>query len=200
MRSTSTRTSKRPGSTMAERPLVAVPARFSASVSALRYRADVAATALLEAVYAAGGEPLVFHPVRAADVRARLAWADAVLLPGGGDLAAHWSGQSPHPAQYDVDEVQDAVDLAVARVALHDGLPMLAVCRGLQVVNVALGGDLRRDLDHRHLVHEIRSSHFAERLTVSCYHHQGLGRLGTGLRAVAWAADGTIEAATVDGA
>ncbi|MGN6721381.1 MAG: gamma-glutamyl-gamma-aminobutyrate hydrolase family protein, partial [Marmoricola sp.] len=84
-----------------KRPLIAVPARFSASASALRYAADVTARALVEAIYAAGGEPLVVHPVAPdADidvdaVAERLWFADGIVLPGGGDLAAHWSGQEP---------------------------------------------------------------------------------------------------------
>src|SRR5262245_22669530 len=108
---------------MAERPLIAIPARFSASASALRYRPDVAATALLDAVYAAGGEPVVVHPVDATEIKARFWWADGVLLPGGGDLAAHWSGQAAHATQYDVDEAQDAFDLALARIARQEGWP-----------------------------------------------------------------------------
>lgn len=201
---------------MSRRPLIVVPARFSASASALRYGADVASRALVEAVYAAGGEPLVVHPaapgaaVDVAEVAERLWFADGVLLPGGGDLAAHWSGQQPHPTQYDVDEVQDAFDLAVARHALAHGLPMLAVCRGNQVVNVALGGDLVQDLGervHRHVVQEIAVDPGAALAalvgtvpTISCYHHQGIGRLGDGLRAVAHAPDGVIEAVELDGA
>lgn len=194
----------------ARRPLIAVPARFSASASALRYAADVTARALLEAIYAAGGEPLVVHPVApnaTIDVEAvaqRLWFADGIVLPGGGDLAAHWSGQSPHESQYDVDEEQDAFDLAIARFALDRGVPLLAICRGNQVVNVARGGDLVQDLgeaDHRHLVHRIEVDAAATLAdltgpspTISCYHHQGLGALGDGLRPVALSGDGVIEA------
>jgi putative glutamine amidotransferase len=208
---------------MAERrrPLIVIPARFSASASALRYRAEVAAAKLVQAVYDAGGEPLVVHPEvpqGLADdgldalVRDRIWLADGVLLPGGGDLAARWAGQRVHVSQYDVDETQDAFDLALARVALRDAIPLLAICRGTQVVNVARGGDLVQDLaetlgaDHRHLVHEIeimadsplRAVVPGDRMTISCYHHQGLGRLGTSLRAAAYAGDGTIEAVTLD--
>lgn len=199
----------------ARRPLIALPARFSASASALRYAADVTARALAAAVYAAGGEPVMLHPV-APDGRVdpdavadRLWFADGVLLPGGGDLAAHWSGQQPHHTQYDVDEEQDAFDLALARAALASGLPVLAICRGNQVVNVALGGDLVQDLGdavHRHLVQEIAVSPDSvlagltgPRATISCFHHQSLGRLGTGLRAVAHSADGVIEAVEMTG-
>ncbi len=203
------------------RPLVLIPARFSASASALRYRAEVSAAKLVEAVYDAGGEPLVLHPEVPdgisdddldALVRDRIWMADGVLLPGGGDLAAHWAGQDSHETQYDVDEVQDAFDLSLARVAVEDRIPLLAICRGTQVVNVARGGDLVQDLaetvgsDHRHLVHQIdvleasplRQVLPGERMTISCYHHQGLGVLGDGLRASAYAEDGTIEAVALD--
>lgn len=201
------------------RPLIAIPARFSASASALRHRAVVTARKLAQAVFDAGGEPTMLLPdadpsISAeeldAQVRQRLWWADGVLLPGGGDLAGHWSGQAEHETLYDVDEVQDAFDLAVARVALADGLPLLAICRGNQVVNVVRGGDLVQDLtetlgrDHRHLVHELTvtgsplaSFISGETISISCYHHQGLGRLGAGLQPIAFAEDGTIEAVSL---
>ncbi|WP_408898517.1 gamma-glutamyl-gamma-aminobutyrate hydrolase family protein [Nocardioides sp. R1-1] len=201
---------------MTRRPLIAIPARFSASASALRYAADVTARALAHAVYAAGGEPLAVHPVApgaevdATEVAARLWYADGVLLPGGGDLAARWAGQRAHATEYDVDEEQDAFDLAVARHALGVGLPLLAICRGNQVVNVALGGDLVQDLGertHRHVVQEIAvapdsvlAGIVGTTPTISCYHHQGIGRPGRGLRAVAHAADGVVEAVELDGA
>lgn len=125
-------------------------------------------------------------------------------MTGGGDLAAHWSGQQPHETLYDVDEEQDTFDLALARHALATGLPLLAVCRGNQVVNVALGGDLIQDLGtrvHRHVVQPIEVEEGSRlagivgtRPVISCYHHQGIGRLGSGLRPVAHATDGVIEA------
>lgn len=209
--------------TMSRRPLVAIPARFSDSASALRYRAEVTARALAEAVYDAGGEPLVVHPhgpggvAHDDEVATRLSFATAVLLPGGGDLDPRWSTQEPVPGQYDVDVEQDAFDLAVARVALRSGRPLLAICRGMQVVNVALGGNLVQDMsaggvDHRHRKHEVTiaadsliSVAIADwvpagtGLPVSCYHHQCLGRLADGLRAVAWAADGVVEAIEMPG-
>lgn len=202
--------------------MVVVPARFSKSASALRFRAEVAAAQLVQAVYDAGGEPVVLHPdvpegASSAEldhlVRERVWMADGILLPGGGDLAAHWAGQEAHVSQYDVDEVQDAFDLALARVAVEDRIPLLAICRGTQVVNVARGGDLVQDLaetlgtDHRHLVHEIevapdsplRDVVPADRMTISCYHHQGLGWLGENLVASAHSEDGTVEAVALDG-
>ena len=141
--------------------------------------------------------------------RERLWFADGVLLPGGGDVAARWSGQRPHPTQYGVDEEQDAFDLAVARVALADRLPLLAICRGTQLVNVALGGDLVQDMDdtvghHRNRVHDLEVAEdsplgaiVGSRTTISCYHHQCIATLGAGLTAAAYSADGVIEAVTL---
>lgn len=196
------------------RPRIAIPARFSATASALRYGAEVTSRNLVEAVYAAGGEPLVMHPhapggdVDDAEVADRLALADAVLLPGGGDLSARWTGQGDHPSLYDVDEEQDAFDLAVARVALAAATPLLAVCRGLQVVNAARGGRVVQDMDeslgpmrhHRHHVHHVSvedrsllASVVGDKVEASCYHHQCLAELGEGMRVVASAEDGIIE-------
>ena len=198
------------------RPLIAVPARFSESASALRYRADVCARALVEAVYAAGGEPLMIHPsapsavVDVEGVGERLGFVDGVLLPGGGDLSPRWSDEPLHPEHYDVDEEQDAFDLAVARWALSSGVPLLAVCRGLQVVDVALGGRLHAHMDagstggtdHRHRVHTVcvdpgtplADAVGPDDLQISCYHHQSLDTLGAGLEVWARASDGTVEA------
>jgi putative glutamine amidotransferase len=197
------------------RPLILIPARFSPGATALRYAAEVTARSLVEAVFAAGGEPVVVHPyapdreIDIAAARERIWFADGVLLPGGGDVAARWSGQQPHPTQYGVDEEQDAFDLAVARVALNDHLPLLAICRGTQIINVALGGDLVQDMDdtvgnHRKRVHDLEvdeTSPLGEivgrRTAISCYHHQCIARLGAGLSPAAYSADGVIEAVTL---
>jgi putative glutamine amidotransferase len=197
------------------RPLVIIPARFSEDASALRYEAEVAAAKLLDAVWDAGGEPLVVHPTALREpevdtLRRRFWMADAVLLPGGGDLSPRWYGQQPHPTLYNVDETQDAFDLAMARWAIADQIPLLAICRGNQVVNVALGGTLVQDMTeqigrtHRQFVHDIeldddsplREVVTDDRITISCSHHQCIANLGERLVAAAHAADGTIEAVT----
>jgi putative glutamine amidotransferase len=211
------------------RPLIAIPARFSENASALRHRAEVGSRNLISAVYAAGGEPLLVHPsapggtVHDDEVAERISWADGVLLPGGGDLAAHWFGEEPHPSLYDVDDEQDVFDLAVARVTLAAGRPLLAICRGLQVVNVALGGTLIQDMDgvgagktpgsglghhhHRHRVHTVgveAGTRTAEvvggAIESSCYHHQCLGVLGEGMVVTARSEDGVIEGVEIPGA
>ncbi|MCZ0985120.1 gamma-glutamyl-gamma-aminobutyrate hydrolase family protein [Streptomyces diastatochromogenes] len=198
---------------MTPRPLIAVPARFSATTSALRYAAEVNARALIEAVWRAGGEPVSIHPAES-DVAARLTRFEGVLLPGGGDLAPHrYGAATTHDSVYDVDDLQDTFDLRVARHALDSGLPLLAVCRGLQVVNVALGGSLEQDMggpehEHRHLVHPVRirrgtlleGATGAEKADASCYHHQRVDRLGHGLTVTATAADGTVEGLELPGA
>lgn len=196
------------------RPIVLIPSRFSDTASALRYRAEVGARALIEAVFQAGGEPLLMHPHAPGgvadldDVRSRLTSADAVLVPGGGDLHSSWAGQEPHPSEYDVDIEQDAFDLAVARAALESELPLLAICRGTQAVNVVLGGDLTQDMaaDHRHRVHGVTvaaGSLLGEiagsTLRASCYHHQCIGKLAAGLTVTAGAQDGVIEAVELPG-
>ncbi|MFF3935306.1 gamma-glutamyl-gamma-aminobutyrate hydrolase family protein [Streptomyces phaeofaciens] len=200
--------------TTSPRPLIAIPARFSATTSALRFAAEVTARALVEAVWRAGGEPVTVHPADPAGAPARLARFDGLLLPGGGDLAPHRYGAAgTHTAVYDVDDLQDDFDLAAAHAALAAGLPLLAVCRGLQVVNVALGGTLEQDmggpdLDHRHRVHPVRiapgtplaAAVGQEKTDVSCYHHQRVDRVGTGLTVTATAADGTVEALGLPGA
>ncbi|MGV9356337.1 gamma-glutamyl-gamma-aminobutyrate hydrolase family protein [Streptomyces misionensis] len=199
---------------MTHRPLIAVPARFSATASALRHAAEVNARALVEAVWRAGGEPVTLHPhapggtADPAEVAVRLARFDGLLLPGGGDLAPHRYGAAhTHDTVYDVDDEQDAFDLELARQALATGLPLLAVCRGLQVVNTVLGGTLHQDMggpdrDHRHLRHPVALAPGSavaritgtDKAEASCYHHQRLDRLGEGLTVTARAADGTVEA------
>ncbi|MEU1407453.1 gamma-glutamyl-gamma-aminobutyrate hydrolase family protein [Streptomyces sp. NPDC005728] len=199
---------------MTRRPLIAVPARFSASAAALRYAAEVNARALAEAVYRAGGEPFTMHPhapgghADPAEVARRLERCDGLVLPGGGDLAPRRYGATEaHTSVYDVDDEQDAFDLALARHTLDTALPVLAICRGLQVVNTALGGTLRQtmggpDADHRPRMHPIAIEAGsllagvlgAEKARISCYHHQCLDRVGAGLSVVATADDGTVEA------
>ncbi|MBP2327682.1 putative glutamine amidotransferase [Kibdelosporangium banguiense] len=184
------------------RPLIAIPARFAASTSALRYAAEVNARALIESVWRAGGEPASIHP-DLTGLETRLSRFDGVLLPGGGDLAPNLYTDQAHDSVYDVDHDQDAFDLAVARRCLESGLPLLAICRGLHVVNVALGGTLDQDIPgHKHVVHPVSLAPDStatkltgtDKIAASCYHHQRVATLGQGLTPTAWATDGTIEA------
>ncbi len=171
------------------------------------------------AVAAAGGLPVLIPLLDDEEaVRALYARLDGVLLPGGGDVNPTRYGEAPRPdCQVEgVDDRLDADELAMARWALADGKPLLGICRGQQVLNVAAGGTLYQDLaaqragDLRHqhpearaaLVHALRvepGSQLAAALGsaetwVNSIHHQGVARLAPGLRAVAWAPDdGLVE-------
>ncbi|MFS8199608.1 gamma-glutamyl-gamma-aminobutyrate hydrolase family protein [Streptomyces sp. CWNU-52B] len=211
---------------MSPRPLIAIPARFSATSSVLRHPAEVTARALAEAVWRAGGEPGTVHPYAPggaadpAEVATRLARFDGLLLPGGGDVAPHRYGASPGTYRTAdgaggidaVDDEQDGFDLELARQALAHEVPLLAVCRGLQVVNTALGGTLHQDMSrpehaHRHVLHPVFlvPGSVVARVTgtdkteASCHHHQRVDRLGEGLRVTGRAGDGTVEAVELAG-
>ncbi|MEV0974677.1 gamma-glutamyl-gamma-aminobutyrate hydrolase family protein [Microtetraspora glauca] len=192
------------------RPLVAVIGRRATTVSGLRFTGTVAAEAMCEAVFSAGGEPLVLHgTVRhaPAELAGRLRRFDGVVLPGGGDLGPERYGQARGPETEQPDELQDDLDLAVVAAVIAQGIPTLAVCRGLQVLNVACGGTLTQHLDegaipHRDALHEVtavsgsrlRGVVGADVFPVSSYHHQAVDRLGRGLRVTARSADGCVEA------
>lgn len=195
------------------RPRIAVLGRFTESASALRSRGVVSSRALLDLVWAAGGDPVTMLPGSepdALDWASRLVGVGGVLLPGGGDVdPARYGGDVANKAVYGVDEVQDDADFSLACHCLTTAIPMLAVCRGLHVVNVVRGGSLIVDMPQHH-------RHTRQRLTIdpsgdvlglgpgaieiSCYHHQAVDRLGEGLTAVARADDGTVEAVVVDAA
>jgi putative glutamine amidotransferase len=188
---------------MTARPRIAVPGRFSESASALRYRAVVNAHALLEAVWAAGGDPVTLLPTpepTAEETADRLAAYDGVLLPGGADLDPALYGAAPDPGNDPPDAVQDAFDLAVLRYAVAQAVPLLTVCRGTQLLNVALGGTLEQAMadPHLHIVQKVTPLEPVlfgpDPIPVSCYHRQRIDVLADALEPFARAEDGTIEA------
>jgi putative glutamine amidotransferase len=177
----------------------------------LRYRGLVSSRALLEIVWAAGGDPVTLLPGSgpdALDWASRLRGFDGVLMAGGGDVdPARYGGDRDHEAVYDVDEVQDEADFTLAEYCLAHGVPTLAVCRGLHVMNVVRGGSLVIDMpeNHRHVVQRVplvdgavSLGIGADAVEISCYHHQAIERLGDGMSVVATAEDGTVEAVVVD--
>ena len=142
-----------------------------------------------------------------ADVADRLAAFDGVVLPGGADVDPGRYGADRDPRTRDTVAFQDEFDFAVTREVLETGMPALAICRGMQVLNVALGGTLVQHVEetttfHHNAVHPV-SVHIGSRLhaivgeetiEVSSYHHQALGRLGVDLIVTAVAGDGIVEA------
>jgi putative glutamine amidotransferase len=172
-------------------------------------------SAYVDAVRAAGGMPVLLTPgeERPAELLESL---EALVFSGGGDLDPAHFGGSDHPSCYFICEERDAFELELIRAALERETPVLAICRGSQVLNVALGGSLHSHLEevvgdailHResqtlHTYHPVKldpGSRLAELLgatelaEVASWHHQAVDRLGAGLRPVAWAPDGTVEA------
>ena len=168
--------------------------------------------AYVRAVERAGGRPLLVPPV-AGGVEETLDVLDAIIFSGGGDLDPETYGAEAHPETNQVSSERDNAELALLEAALTRDLPVFAVCRGSQVLNVARGGDLVQHLPeivghdrHRHehgamADHSVRveadsrlGSILGDRAPVKSSHHQGFGRIGEGLRESAWAEDGTIEA------
>ncbi|MET9905049.1 gamma-glutamyl-gamma-aminobutyrate hydrolase family protein [Streptomyces sp. NPDC006446] len=152
----------------------------------------------------------------AADLADRL---DGLLIPGGPDLDPALYGQDPHPATRAMSPDADRVELALARRALDARLPVLAICRGMQLLNVLHGGTLEQHLPDttgdeghrprtasftlgRHPLKLRPDSRIAAVLDedeprTACHHHQAVGRLGDGLTATGWAGDGIVEAVEV---
>lgn len=189
------------------RPRIAIPGRFAETTSVTRYQGVVNAAKLLDLVFDAGGEPLTMLPRHGVDWAPRLHGIDGVLLPGGSDIEPGLYGGEPHPEVYGVWPEQDSTDIALAKHVLGSPIPLFAVCRGLQVVNVALGGTLTVHMPspHRHHVSHLNLGNNASRLglperdiEISCYHHQAIDTLGAGMEPLAWAPEGHVEAVWIE--
>ena len=168
--------------------------------------------AYVRAVEHAGGRPLLVPPSNNA-LEETLDALDGIIFSGGGDLDPETYGADAHPETTEINPERDSAELALLQAALARDMPVLAVCRGSQVLNVVRGGDLVQHLPeivghdrHRHTEpvmadHEVAveaesklGSILGDRAPVKSSHHQGFGKLGEGLREAAWAEDGTIEA------
>jgi putative glutamine amidotransferase len=167
--------------------------------------------AYVRAVEAAGGRPLVVPPSEEG-LDETLGALDGVIFSGGGDLDPELYGAEPHDATDAPRTQRDAAELRLLEAALDRDMPVLAICRGSQLLNVARGGDLVQHLPetvghehHRHdpgsfSDHDVKvdadsrlGGLLGDRAPVKSHHHQGYGRIGSGLREVAWAEDGVVE-------
>ena len=168
----------------------------------------------IDSVARAGGAPVLL-PSDASKAEAITARIDAMVLSGGGDLDPAAYGARPHRMADPPRAERDRSEMAYLEAAVGLGLPVLGICRGLQLINVARGGTLVQHLPDivaherhsapggvflRHSVTIADGTLLAKimgtkRLDVETHHHQAVDRLGAGLVATAWAEDGTIEAA-----
>jgi putative glutamine amidotransferase len=171
----------------------------------------------VHAVLRAGGAPLLIPCMADEEAVASLvAAADGLLLTGGGDVSALAYGEEPHPASKYQDPIRDAMETAATRRALDRGIPVLGVCRGIQVLNVALGGTLIQDIPTEvpgaclhaaaplsplvvHTVEAESDSLFARVMggtafAVNSYHHQAVKTPGHEMRITGRAKDGVVEA------
>ena len=167
--------------------------------------------AYVQAIEHAGARPLLVPPSEGG-VEETLDALDGLLLSGGADLDPDSYGADAHPETSGLRPERDRAELALLQAALARDMPVLAICRGFQVLNVARGGDLVQhlpdvvgDAKHREELgvfsdHPVRieddsklGAVLGAHAPVKSHHHQGVGKVGEGLREVAWADDGTIE-------
>jgi putative glutamine amidotransferase len=165
----------------------------------------------VQAVSRAGGAPVLVPP--GASVDETLEVVDGLIFSGGSDLDPSLYGAEAHAETLGVVRERDEFELGMMRAALERDVPMLAICRGSQILNVALGGGIEQHLpdligDEKHketpgvfaehgvdVLPDTRlASIVGERAEIKSHHHQGYGELGNGLRVAARAEDGTVEA------
>jgi putative glutamine amidotransferase len=201
------------GCTSVARPVIGITTYVTpASWSYWELEAALIPVAYVEAIDRAGGRALLVPPSEAG-VEETLGALDGLLFSGGSDLDPQLYDQEPHEETFGVQAERDRAELALLEAALARDMPVLAVCRGSQVLNVVRGGDLVQHLPdvvgdekHKHTPgtfadHDVTfedgtrlGALLGERVPVKSHHHQGFGRIGEGLRVVAQAEDGTIEA------
>ena len=214
---------------MTELPLIGISTyRERASWGVWDVDAAVLPYNYVDCVAVAGGVPLLLPPIqnnRPAEVAgtrrpaARLVGnLDALIISGGPDANPALYGELPHAETGPPRDQRDEWELALLAAALDRDIPVLAICRGAQLLNIAFGGSLHQHLpevsgvvDHRAGPavftgtrvtldpESLPGSVLGPSVDVSCYHHQAIAKLGAGLAVTGRAPDGTIEAVTVDG-
>jgi putative glutamine amidotransferase len=195
------------------RPLIGITTDIQkAAFGAWEEESALVPTDYTRAVEAAGGRPLLIPPTNDGHEET-LDVLDGIIFSGGSDVGPETYGHDPHPETKGVLEERDQAELALLEAALERDMPVLAVCRGSQILNVGLGGDLVQHLpdvvghdDHKHTPGEYADHDVSldpatrlgallgDRAPVKSHHHQGFGRLGAGLREAGHADDGTVEA------
>lgn len=168
-----------------------------------------------EQVVRAGGVPVLIPAVADKDVIATtLESIDGLILSGGADLNPLWAGEEPSPRLHHINRTRDLPELLLVRMAYNRQIPMLGICRGIQTMAVALGGEVEQDIsagatiqhsqdaDRNEQTHSVRleegslmrALYNKETIYVNSFHHQAVRATGGKFRPTAWAPDGTIEA------
>lgn len=199
---------------MSTRPVIGVCARTAPfKLQGIDFSVSLVVQAHVDLLASAGCLPVLLPLVDGVDDT--IGRLDGLLLPGGPDVDPARYGATAHPKTRGVSSAMDAAELALIEAALGAGVPLLAVCRGMQLLNVHFGGTLDQHLPESigHDGHQPEADVFTlgrQRLDlapgsriagilgddapdVSCHHHQAIDRLGDGLVATAWATDGIIE-------
>ncbi|MCX2925902.1 gamma-glutamyl-gamma-aminobutyrate hydrolase family protein [Streptomyces sp. NEAU-W12] len=194
---------------MTARPLIGISTYEESGVRWGAWRMDAALLPLgyPRLVQRAGGLAAMLPPDAPEQAAATVARLDGLVVAGGPDVEPARYGAEPGPRTGPPDRARDAWELALVRAALERRVPLLGICRGLQVLDVALGGTLVQHLDGhggvpgvfgRHPVKPVPGTRYAdavpEETSVPAFHHQAVDRFGTGLIPSAYAADGTVEA------
>ncbi|MDB4879054.1 MAG: glutamine amidotransferase class-I family protein [Gemmatimonadetes bacterium] len=212
------------------RPIIGIPTQTLQSlggVSAEIPPSWVMSQRYIQTLVQAGAIPWMIPLVDEPTLRGVFDALDGVFLPGGADIDPVSYGSDPHPLCDRTDPERDRVELLLARWAMAESKPVLGVCRGMQLINVAAGGSLYQDLAEQlpgsikhdyfpfkgkefrrdHLAHSVRvvpGTRLARlfgsgELQVNSMHHQGVKALGAGLRETAVSPDGLVEAIETDG-
>ena len=207
-----------PGASAPYRPVIGIPADFAPApdtkISHPRWQLN---ETYVNAIYDAGGLPLIL-PVLPDDNDQLMNLLDGVILSGGGDIHPDRFGRPIHPRTAGISEERDELELRMFGAARARSLPILGICRGLQLVNVAMGGTLIQDIpderpassqhdqhldglardDVSHPVDLVPGSQLEgiygeTRIMTNSYHHQAVDDLAEGLTITGWAEDGTVE-------
>lgn len=191
------------------KPLIGITANYTDGDASLRDR-------YYTQIADAGGVPVIIPPLADKDIIINtLDNIDALLLTGGADHNPLWSGQQPHPALHNINQARDLPELLATRLACNRQMPILGICRGMQTIAIALGGEVCQDIPHtpqliKHSQEADRTepTHSVDiepasalhgifgtdRIFVNSFHHQAVTSPGKGMRITATAPDGTAEA------